>query len=161
MLIIGAHKCGTTSLQKYYEARGCDVIRNTQLFTRWDGPEIFKSKYSDRVPVVILRNPVKRAWADYNHRLRRDMIPGEMNYETYCEYSTKYSCDYLKLGELNIIEISKYQQWLDLWKDINPLVLWLEKMKDEIGFSWYNEGAYKGMTEEQEIFTRELINETN
>jgi len=157
MLIIGAHKCGTTSLQKYYEDRGCDVVRNTQLFTRWDGPEIYKRKYPDFIPVVILRDPVERAWSDYHHRLRRDMVPVDFTYEMYCRHSSIYYNNYLKQGELNIIQISKYKQWLDIWHDINPLVLRLEEMKHNEGFGTANDGWHIGITEEQKKFTRELI----
>ena len=161
MLIIGAHKCGTMSLQKHYEAQGCDVVRNTQLFTRWDGPKVYKRKYADFIPVVILREPVERAWADYHHRLRRDMIEHDIPYEQYCKmkdiYPNHENHDYLKLGELNIIEISKYKQWLDNWHEINPLVLRLEEMKHDDGFPTFNAGWHVGITQEQQKFTRDLI----
>ena len=159
MLIIGAHKCGTTSLQRYYEARGCGVIRNTQLFTRWDGPNIYRKKYSDYIPVVILRNSVERAWSDYHHRLRRDMIRNDMSYEEYCVENSRKFTDNLQLGELNIIEISKYKQWLKNWHDIDPLVLRLEDMIDGGDFPSQNTGWHIGITQEQKKFTRELINE--
>jgi len=162
MLIIGAHKCGTTSLQSYYEGQGCDVIRNTQLFTRWDGPAIYKKKYKEFIPVVILRDPVERAFADYHHRLRRDMIENDMPYEDYCIskdiFPDHENYDYLKLGELNIIEISKYKQWLDNWHDINPLVLQLSEMKHDDGFPTLNSHWHLGITGEQIQYTRDLIN---
>ena len=158
MLIIGAHKCGTTSLQRYYESRGCEVIRNTQLFTCWDGPVIYKRKYADYIPVVILRDPVKRAWSDYHHRLRRDMIKGNTPYEVYCKQKSGWYSDYLELGELNIIEISKYKQWLKNWHEIDPLVLRLEEMQQDEDFGKVNSHWHIGITEEQKKFTRELIN---
>ncbi len=166
MLIIGAHKCGTTSLQRYYEARGCDVVRNTQLFTRWDGPEVYTRKYSDRIPVVILRDPIERAWSDYHHRLRRDMIKDDMSYEHYCKTKDimpnpkEDPFDYLRLGELNIIEISKYKQWLKNWHDIDPLVLQLEQMQQQEDFGRVNTHWHIGITQEQKKFTRELINDS-
>lgn len=164
MLIIGAHKCGTMSLQKYYEAKGNEVIRNTQLFTRWDGPDVYKRKYKDYLPVVILRDPVERAWADYHHRLRRDMINERIfhNYEEYCknQMDDGPTMGYLSLGELNIIEISKYQQWLDNWHDINPLALSLEEMRYDDDFPKVNSGGiYAEMKDETYQFTKRLINE--
>ena len=161
MLIIGAHKCGTTSLQRYYEARGCDVVRNTQLFTRWDGPEVYKRKYSDRIPVVILRDPIERAWSDYHHRLRRDLIHSDVDYKTYCNRSSQPFQNYMIQGELNIIEISKYKQWLKNWHEVDPLVLQLEEMIGEVDFPLDNGYFNPTMTEEQKKFTRELINENH
>jgi len=122
-IIIGGRKCGSTSFEKYLKEKNIDVIRVEQLFTKLDGFEIYQREYNDRQPIVILRNPVDRAYSDWKYSFKKNRT--KLNYRDYCLDTANYS---QAIGELNPIIQSKYSIWLKKW-NIKLDILSLEEMK--------------------------------
>lgn len=63
-MIVGVQKCGTTSLGKYLRDKGYDVIESEKYFLDIDFA--LNHDYSNYTPIIITRNPIERAWSDYN-----------------------------------------------------------------------------------------------
>lgn len=143
VLIIGAVKCGTTSLAKYLSEE-YEVVRNVNLFTREDGPQIWNNKYPEHKPIVILRDPAQRAYSDWLHRYRRHFT--DDNFDTYVmkrihpdklnDMSTYYN-----MGDLDIIRMSNYEYWLNNWKETPLEVYQLETLLKENTFPHENKGS--------------------
>jgi len=151
-IVIGGRKCGSTSLQKYLQNYGHDCIRVEQLFTRHDGPKIYLEKYSNRVPVVIIRNPADRVWSDYWHSKR--MGRNVMNYEEYCKFE-QYDSEFF--GDLNPISQSNYRKWFKNWKDIDLQARWLEDLTQLSSFPHLTKGDYPKMPDKLRSLTLEWI----
>lgn len=117
-LIVGARKCGTTSLEKFMKDAGIDVKRHEQLFTRIDGVDYFLSHYNDRIPIVILRNPIDRIESDWQYDSFGG-FPKPDRFESYClrqHYNETW-------GERNPVLQSYYKKWLNNWKKIPSLTI--------------------------------------
>ncbi len=64
-------KSGTTSLGKYLRDRGYDIIESE---TEWMVIECAENyNMFERTPIIIVRNPIERAWSDYNSWHFNDM----------------------------------------------------------------------------------------
>ena len=63
--IIGVPKCGTTSLGKYLRDKGYDIIETETNWTQINTAENYNMFH--RTPIIIVRNPIERAWSDYNN----------------------------------------------------------------------------------------------
>lgn len=110
--IVGSPKCGTSSLGEYLRRLGYDVTEDELYF-------MDKENYphKDRIPIVILRDPVERAWSDFNffgqiHRTIKD------------------SCKW-----------SRYQDGIKLWD--NPIIFYLEDLQKLQDFPHHNENTRK------------------
>ncbi len=146
-IIIGCRKCGTTSLEKHMKARGDDVVRWEQLFTRTDGVAQYEAKHKDRKPVIILRDPVERTWSDfqYQHHMKREGLPKDLG-----EACKEHRYDPV-MGERGILLQSQYSLWMENWKKFKPIVYWLEDAIQWANFphSWAN--PYKNKMTELDI----------
>lgn len=136
-IIIGCRKCGTTSLEKFMKNEKLDVIREERLFTRTDGFDVWKGLYSDRRPVIILRDPVERAWSDYCYQKYMKSEASSLSLEEKCE-EKRYDP---VMGDRNIIMQSRYEQWLKPWRKAEPVIYRLEEMKKipEFPHEWKND----------------------
>jgi len=107
-IIVGVQKSGTTSLAKYMRDKGYDVIEaekhflNVEFATNHD--------YSNYTPIIITRNPIERAWSDYN----------------FFGGTLERACDN-----------SFYKAGLQMW---DALIYSLEYLKTITGFPWENRG---------------------
>jgi hypothetical protein len=63
-IIVGVQKSGTTSLGKYMRDLGYEVIEDERNFLNIDKAK--NHDYSHYTPIVVTRNPIDRAWSDYN-----------------------------------------------------------------------------------------------
>jgi len=62
-LIVGVPKCGTTSLGSYLTDRGYDVLEHELIFLSTQTAE--RHDYYDRTPIVVVRNPIERAYSEF------------------------------------------------------------------------------------------------
>ena len=132
-IIIGGRKCGSTSLEKYLQPRTKVCMRVEQLFTTENGPEIYEKNYKDLTPIVILRDPVERAHSDHRFAVKKGRTT--LSFEDYCIETLGVNTT---LGNLNPIQQSNYDYWLDKWKHINIKVVYLEQMQLLPGFPQEN-----------------------
>ncbi len=161
-LIVGCRKCGTTSLEKYLKAKhGEDnVKREERFFTRYDGPCVYEEKFLDYKPVIILRDPVERAWSDYNYqkyKMREGVACTEGDQLIRACGEARYDP---VTGERGIILQSQYEDWMKKWKKFNPLVYHLEDVskRKEFPHEWKNDDErYRAiLPAEREIIMRFL-----
>lgn len=155
MLIIGARKCGTTSLQFYLESiLGHDVIRHEQLFTRHDGVRYWKKHYPDRTPVVILRNPLQRIESDYSYTPYGGTSNRDRNFIDYLmekNYSGRW-------GDRNPISQSNYLKWLSNWRDTPLIIFNLHAVQKNKGFPVQNQTKDKmTLTKDQRDLAQKLL----
>lgn len=96
--IIGVPKCGTTSLGKFLRDKGFDVIETETSWMCIDNAEFYDMYY--RTPIIVVRNPIERAWSDYND-IHRNSLKEACNWSYYFAglqmYDALiYSLEYLK-----------------------------------------------------------------
>jgi|LWDU01.1.fsa_nt_gi hypothetical protein len=92
-MIVGVRKSGTQSLKKYLIDKGFNI----ECFEgRFSLPEYYNTHDYSRIPIVILRDPVERAWSDY-------------------EYFKEYNPPMNPNGLSDSIEVSKYDKYLKHW----------------------------------------------
>lgn len=112
-MIVGVRKSGTQSLKKYLIDKGFNI----ECFEgRFSLPEYYNTHDYSRIPIVILRDPVERAWADY-------------------EYFKEYNPPMNPNGLSDSIEVSKYDKYLKYW---NCIILSLEKLEQLTDFPKVN-----------------------
>jgi len=150
-VIIGGRKCGTTSLELFLKMKGYDVVRREQLFTKKDGYKIWKHEYSDREPILILRNPIERAYSDWKYAKQEKRT--ELNYRDYCELKNYNP----SLGELNPLKQSKYYNWFKKW-DMKIYIVSLDQMIKTQGFPKLNSIDGKISIKDRK-WTKEKLNE--
>lgn len=126
-VIIGFTKCGTTALEKYMKDNGEDVVRNEVLFYSGengsynpdvDGREFYDKHYSDRIPILIMRDPIKRIFSQYHYKQRHQK--GDI-YEIK-ENNLKDALN----NHYELLTASDYDRYLELWKDKKPIILYFE-----------------------------------
>jgi len=150
-VIIGARKCGSTSLEVFLNMQGFNVVRREQLFTKHDGMKLFNQEFSGYTPIVILRNPVERAYSDWKYAIQEKRTT--LNYRDYCNLE-----NYDKgLGELNPIEQSKYKKWFMNW-DMKIQIMNLDDMKKVRGFPKLNTTPGE-ISDEDKKWTEDKLNE--
>lgn len=110
--IIGSPKCGTSSLGEYMRRLGYDVLEEELHFM-----DFVKARTLDRIPIIILRDPVERAWSDFCHF--KDLNP---TLEQACRWS-------------------RYEEGIKLWK--NPIIFHLEELVKIPEFPHHNENIFK------------------
>jgi len=151
-IVIGGRKCGSTSMQYYLQKHGHDCTRWEQLFTRYDGPEIWHETQYTRTPVIIIRNPVDRIWSDYWYaRLEKGL---EDSYEDYLKIDLPYS---ETMGDLNPLSQSNYRKWFKNWEGIDLKVRWLEDMKQLSDFPHVTNGHLNPIPEKLRKLTLDLL----
>jgi hypothetical protein len=95
--IVGVPKCGTTSLAEYMRKKGFDVEESELQF--FDIHKAHTHDYYFRTPIIVVRNPIERAWSDYNF-FERDSIEKACDFSFY-QYGLQmwdsliYSLEYL------------------------------------------------------------------
>ena len=110
--IVGVPKCGTSSMGEYMRKFGFDVTEDELYF-------MDKENYphKDRIPIIILRDPIERAWSDFNFfKDFHDTI------QKACKWS-------------------RYYEGIKLWN--NPIIFHLEELQKIPEFPHYNENIYK------------------
>ena len=150
-VIIGARKCGTTSLEVFLNMQGFDVVRREQLFTKHDGYDLYNLEFSEYTPIVILRNPVDRAYSDWKYAVKEKRTT--LNYRDFCNFEN-YDPG---LGELNPIRQSKYEKWFDNW-NMKIQIMSLKDMTKVKGFPKINttEGE---ISKDDRKWTEEKLND--
>ena len=150
-VIIGGRKCGTTSLEIFLKMQGFDVERREQLFTKTDGYDLYSHEFPDREPILILRNPVDRAYSDWKYAVQEKRT--ELNYRDYCELDNYHP----SLGELNPLKQSNYKQWFKNWNIVMD-IFQLEDMQKVKGFPKINSTDGK-ISEFDRNYTEDKLNE--
>jgi len=121
--IVGSPKCGTSSLGEYMRRLGYDVTEDELYFSDKE-----HYPYTDRIPIIILRDPVERAWSDFNFFSNwHDTL------EKACEWS-------------------KYEKHTKAWN--NPIIFHLEELQTIKDFPHHNENTTKSSLDDN---TRNLI----
>ena len=108
--IVGSPKCGTSILGEYMRRNGYDVVEEELNFMDKEYAEKL-----DRIPIIITRDPVERAWSDMSF-FKRDTL------EKACEWS-------------------RYDEGIKLYN--NPIVFKLEELLKLKGFPHHNENITK------------------
>jgi len=126
--IIGVPKCGTTSLGKYLRDKKYDVIEKE---TNWlDVGCAENYDMYDRTAIIIVRNPIERAWSDYNHWHRS--LTESCNWSYYKAGLQMYDALIYSLEYLKTIPDFPHEN-----KGINKLKITLEikkKIINELNF---------------------------
>ena len=119
-MIVGVRKSGTQSLKQYMLDNGFDVECFEMRFTM---PEYYTTHDYTRIPIVVIRHCVERAWSDY-------------------EYFKDYDPPINPNGLDDAVESSKYEKYLKHWT--NPIIFTLGYLKELDGFPYVNTNEMKG-----------------
>ncbi len=150
-VIIGGRKCGTTSLEVFLNMQGFNVVRREQLFTKNDGYDLYNLEFSGYQPILILREPVDRAYSDWKYAKQEKRT--ELNYRDYCLFENYNN----GLGELNPLAQSNYKKWFDNW-NMKIDIMTLEDMQKVKGFPKLNSVDGK-ISKEDRQWTKDKLNE--
>ena len=117
-VIIGASKCGTTSFARYLGIKGYDV----EKLDGWFWQEVMIKSYAaggyqGRVPLLVLRDPVERAWSHYHYMFQNKPVE---------DTDEKIKADRLEF----VSRRSYYTKWIHLWLDAGL---------DECNVYWYED----------------------
>lgn len=135
-IIIGMKKCSTTSLEKWMNENGHDVIRDVVLaqegdigsYGRTDGVNIYKRCYPHRRPIIILREPIKRIFSQYHYKQNHQQGDKfEIRQKTLKEAIDKHP---------ELLDVSNYYKYLSKWQRFNPLILYFEDIIKWKDFPW-------------------------
>jgi len=153
VVIVGCQKCGTTSLLKWLQQYfpNENLFRNETWFHRKDGVKEYLKYCSDYRPVIILRDPVERAWSEYNYQIKRKIYT-----HSYPDAIEKLGYDEV-VGETNPIAQSCYLRWIETWMEFRPIILHLEQMQKILDFPKKNQNEYDPMPENLRILTKKLL----
>ena len=121
-LIIGAFKCGQTSLVKYLKNRfKCEVLKLECIYNQNLPNKDWVKTYKDYTKIIIIRRDENRAllsnWRFFEAGMQLD--------------------EYKKLNEGKY----DYYKWIKKWSIVNPIVLELEDMKLNPNFSNENKNV--------------------
>jgi len=105
-MIVGVKKSGTQSFNRFLLDRGYDVECYEGRFTI---PEFYNTHDYSRIPLVVIRDPVERAWSDYNY---------------FKDYNPPINTN----GLDDSIEVSNYEKYLKFW---DCIVYKLESIKND------------------------------
>lgn len=98
-MIVGSPKSGTNSLMEYMINNGFDIIKNDLAFCN---QERVLEEDIDRIPIIVLRNPIERAWSDFN-------------FFDNVHFTLEEACEW-----------SKYEKHIKLWN--NPIIFQFEEL---------------------------------
>ena len=157
-VIIGGRKCGTSSLEVFLNMQGFNVVRREQLFTKNDGYDLYNLEFSDYQPVLILREPIDRAYSDYKFAVqeKRPKCFNKKGVLSFREYCLLENYD-PGMGELNPLKQSNYKKWFDNW-NMKIDIMTLEDMKKVKGFPKLNSVEGK-ISKEDRAWTKDKLNE--
>jgi len=116
-VIVGVRKSGTTALFNYMLSLGFMVRKSEFSFQNVNDAESWD--YSNFTPIIIVRNPIERAWTDYN---------------TLGHFNMKEGCDN-----------SYYKSGLQMW---NALIYSLEDLSRLPDFPHLNQSNKPSITPE-------------
>jgi len=118
-MIVGVRKSGTQSFLKYLISKGFDVT----MFEGRFHLEEFSSKHNyQRIPIIIIRHLIDRAWSDF-------------------EYFKDFDPPMNPRGMDDAIEPSKYQEHLKKWT--NPILFTFDYVTHLEGFPKVNKNINK------------------
>jgi len=150
IVIIGFPKSGTVSLQKYLEKEYPDkTVHRRELIYLKSGPEEIRRKYEECKIYIITRTPIDRIWSMFNYY---DWIPDDFISWVGQERIIDST------GTSNPIESCNYEKYIKNYKQFNPKIVKLEKMKEVIGFTRENiTKSKREMPEAFKVVTEELL----
>lgn len=126
-MIIGVRKSGTQSMYQKMITDGFDV----EIFEgRFTIPEFASTHDYSRIPIVVIRDYVERAWSDY-------------------QYFKDYDPPINPNGLDDALEPSRYKKYLKLWK--TPLIFTLGYLKTLDGFPRINTNINKSDLDKTKI----------
>lgn len=125
--IVGFMKCGTTALQEWMNSKGYDVIRHEWYVVDPRGLKTHEKLYSDRIPIIMTRDPVERAWSHIQYF-------GKMNNSQYPTNIMEFIQDRRQdptYYDMNPISVSNYQKHIKNWQHLDPIIISLEDLLQE------------------------------
>lgn len=125
--IIGFMKCGSTLLQEIMIAAGYDVIRHEWYVVDPRGLKSHEQLYSDRIPIIMVRNPIARAWSHIHYF-------GRHNNPQYPKDPIEFINDKRidpTYFDMNPISVSNYAKHIKRWQHLNPVIISLEALIHE------------------------------
>jgi len=122
--IIGIHKCGTHSLQQYLELKGHSVLLDENFF-RTHGVEDYSNNHAHLKPIIILRDPIERSWAQYNYK----RLESQQWHKGYA-IDPKQSFEEAVVFHPELIKDSQYKRILKEFELIDLEVVYLENFID-------------------------------
>ena len=145
LYVIGIHKCGTTSLEKFFTENGFEFVREESIFKHSQGLLKHKFQYPDYQTLLIIREPLQRIWSQYNYR-----------FTTQKGGKNEINCSFEEAMKLNpeIIDSSNYQKWIDRWKNTNPIILKLEDVSKTKTFPVTNTTIKSELNTEQKMMIK-------
>lgn len=105
-MIVGVKKSGTQSFNKFLLNRGYDVECYEGRFTL---SEFYTNHDYSRIPLVIIRDPVERAWSDYNYfkdydpPVNTNGLDDSIDVSDYEKYLKFWDCIVYKLEDLMLL----------------------------------------------------------
>jgi len=118
LIIIGFDKCGQTALGKHLNCKVDELVYYP------DAVERFITHYSDHTPVFILRDKAEKLWSEYHYfGFGRNQI---MTWEEFLDHRSPLK----DRGYTTPIERTDYWRYITPFKELNPLVVNLEDMKN-------------------------------
>ena len=156
--IIGFMKCGSTLLQEVMKDLGIDVIRHEWYVVSPKGLKTHEKLYSDRIPIIIMREPVARAWSHIHYF-------GRMNNPQYPSSPREFIYDRRvdpTYYDMNPISVSNYAKHIKNWMHLNPITMSMEALvKDyphlqRINAQKYDDDGAAYMDEIRESLKREF-----
>jgi hypothetical protein len=155
-VIVGFIKCGQISLYNKLKSEGHEVGR-MEVVTNPLGPKMIKKDCPGHQPIIIMRDPIKRIWSQYEYLSEKFKEFREpMTFEQYCHYWRPHS---LWFNENPIFQ-SNYAEHLERWVDENTIIVYLEDLIKEPDFPRENEGMKKTkMSEKDRKFATKMLKE--
>lgn len=157
ILIVGVPKCGQNSLHKYLKAKypNQDVTRSEYFWELKKSKKEIDEIYKDYQMVIILRDNVERIWSGYRFYCHTDLSIDE-----YLKFTNGEDWGHL---QINPVEQGDYKYWINLWKEYNPIIVWLEDCIKLEGFPHENitkdnREDYKDITEADRQIIKENLN---
>ena len=131
-VIVGVSKCGTTSAAKFFSNQGFHVEKRDGWF--WQHAYVndfgISRETKDKIPIVILRDPVERAWSHYHYMFQNKPVD-----------ETDDKIKYSRLEEVS--RKSYYDKWLNQWEEKGAHIFWYEDLIKLKGFPHENKTTVK------------------
>lgn len=141
--IIGVKKCGTTSLEKWMRQNKYTCKRKESFvnlgqigshgidgygpkWTGMTGAQYYKKHRKGWIPVMILRDPIKRIFSHYHYKQNHQR--GD-----FYEIKDRNLKDALD-NHPELVECSNYDKFLDEWSELSPIILYFEDVIKWDGF---------------------------
>jgi hypothetical protein len=137
-IIVGVSKCGTTSTAKFLSSQGYHIEKRDGWFWQHAYVNDFgKSRETkDKIPIVILRDPVERAWSHYHYMFQNKPVE-----------DTDEKIKNKRLEEVS--RLSYYDKWLKQWIDKGAIVMTYEGLLEMEGFPHENKTKVKPILDDK------------